>query len=466
MSKRSSSKTTTNQTVTATPTNPEWVTDSAQGLQNRINGLLDTDASTLVPGASPLQRQAFGAAGGLLGGGSTAPGGAGPVAIPSLADTMAALQTGQGSFKERAGVVPAATSGGVGSDVLQGGSGGDNLMGWRDQMGAAQDRAETLLDAPLQAAQAQAGKATSRSLLDADIDGYMNPYLDSVVKSSLTGFDETAGMNRARLAAQQARGQKFSGSGSAIERALFERGSGQDRTNIEAGLRSAGYDRATELAMRDLDREASTSGLNANLGTGVSTFNAGQTNDMGATERQAQLQATGLLGDLAQAGGAGDRADLGLLSDLGGQEREIDRQGRGAEANLLSLVAALNGSQPYGLFRGQTTNQTGTSTMKGKESGLGTAMDSIGGLLAGAGDAASGYAALAALSDKRLKTGIKPLSKDAAGRQVYEYRYRGEPPRVKRTGYMAQDLQKSDPHAVFKVGKHLAVDYGLLSEAA
>ncbi|MEW5685668.1 MAG: tail fiber domain-containing protein [Pseudomonadota bacterium] len=356
--------------------------------QGRINNLLDTDASTLVPGQSSLQREAFGSAAGLG-------------------------------------------------------------AGWQGSTAAATDRAGYLSGAPM-VAQRSAGQ----TLLGADLEGYQNPWEDQVVGTTLAGFDETAGMNRAALAAQQARGQKFSGSGSAIERAMFERGSAQDRAGIEATLRSQGFDRATELASRDLDRTQQNR-----------QFNASQGNSMSVAERDAMLRGTGLLGDLSNSAAANERADLGLLSDLGGQQREVERQQLGAEANLLSLIAALNGSQPYGLFRGQTTQADGTTTSKGKESGLGTAMESIGGLLQGAGDAASGYAALAALSDKRTKENIKTVGRDARGRRVVSYRYKGEPKDVSRIGYIAQEIEKTDPHAVTKgPGGYKMVAYGLLSD--
>lgn len=452
MSKKSKSKTTTNQTVTATPTNAPWVEPSVQGLQGRINSLLDTDASTLVPGASPLQSQAFGGAAGLLGGARQQPAPQMAAAAPAGEEWVQGPEgpvlmdaRSGGSFRDNIGALAGKVDGGFAGTLpaepemgLLGGSGEDDLsapagglLGWRGQLGAAQGGAAQLM-----------GRGPEgRSLLDADLDGYMNPYVENVIDTSLAGFDESAGMNRARLAAQQARGQKFTGSGSAIERALFERGSNMDRAGLEAGLRSGGYDRATALASEDVQR-------------------AQQADQFG---RASQLQATGLLGDLAQAGGANDRADLGLLADLGGQEREIDRQNKGAEANLLALISALNSSQPYGLFRGQTSNQVGTTTTKGKESGLGTALDSIGGLLQGAGSAAGGYAALAALSDKRLKTDIKRVGKDASDRNVYQFRYKGEPKGVRRVGHMAQEVEKSDPHAITKIGGYRAIDYGLLS---
>lgn len=377
MSKKSTTKQTSNQTVTATPTNPEWVTSGVQGLQGRINGLLDTDPQSLVPGASPLQARAF--------------------------DEASTL-----------GLAP-----GAGLTAAKGQAG--NLM-----------------------TSAPAG----RSLLDADVDEYLNPYLDRVVNTTLTGLDEQTGMKRAQLAAQQAAGQKFSGSGSAIERALFERGAAQDRAKTEADLRSGAFDRATTLASSDLDRLQ-------------------QADQFG---RSSQLQATGLLGDLSNAEAANDRADLGLLSDLGVQQRGIDRDQRGAEANLLTLISALNGQQPYDLFRGQTTNATGSSTTKTKES---DPLGAAGGLLSGLGSLASGLGAmgatlgpLAVLSDKRLKTAIKPAGRDGAGRPMVSYRYKGEPENVRRVGHLAQDVEKTDPAAIVKFGRYKGIDYGLLEDAA
>lgn len=392
MSKSSKTTATSNQTVTATPNNPEWVTSGVSGLQDRITGLLNTDARSMVPGQSALQTRAFDQAG--------------------------------------------------------------TIGGWRSGNEAAQGAATGLIGSTMTPTQARSG-----SLLDADLEAYQNPYLDQVVSTTLTGFDETAGMNRARMAGAQARGGKFSGSGSAIERMLFERGSGQDRAGIEAGLRSAGFDRATGLATADIDRAARTS-----------EFNAGTANQMALADREAQLRAAGLLGDLSNAGAVNDRADLGLLTDMGGQQRQIERERLGADANLLTLISQLQGNQPYDLFRGQTTVGNANSTSKTKES---DPMGAVGGLLSGAGSLLGGLGAmgatlgpLAVLSDKRLKEDIRTEGKDGSGRRVVSYRYKGEPESVRRIGHIAQEVEKTDPHAIRRVGKYRAIDYGLLGEVA
>lgn len=64
--KKSKTKTTQNTTSTMTPTNPQWVTDSVQGLGGKINDTFaNLDPYSLVPGADPLQKQAATSAAGL-----------------------------------------------------------------------------------------------------------------------------------------------------------------------------------------------------------------------------------------------------------------------------------------------------------------------------------------------------------------------------------------------------------------
>jgi hypothetical protein len=64
--KKSRSTTNQNTTATMTPTNPQWVTDSVQGLGGKITDTFkNLDPYSLVPGADPLQTQAASSAAGL-----------------------------------------------------------------------------------------------------------------------------------------------------------------------------------------------------------------------------------------------------------------------------------------------------------------------------------------------------------------------------------------------------------------
>ena len=71
-----------------------------------------------------------------------------------------------------------------------------------------------------------------------------------------------------------------------------------------------------------------------------------------------------------------------------------------------------------------------------------------------------GSAAIMA-SDRRLKTDIEKVE-DRPGPDVYDFRYKTDPKGTKRRGYMAQEVQKTRPDAVKKMGKYLAVDYSKL----
>lgn len=376
---KESSQSATNFNTVTTPTNPEWVTQGVQGVQGRINSLLSTDASTLVPGASGLQQQAFAGA--------------------------------QGLGQPNAGIT------------------------------GAQDAVRGILDGdPREAMMASAGR-----VIDADLQAYQNPFTEGVVNTTLSGFDRSADRVRAQQAMDMARGARFGGSRSAITASMTEGELAQQRAAQEAGLRAAGFDRATGLATSDLDRSSN-----------VSMFNAGQANQFSMQDQAQRLQAAGLLGDLGQAQAATTRADLGLLTDMGGQEREIERQVRGSDVELTKLIAALNASQPYELFRGQTA--TGTENRTGSGTSTTTESDPMGTL----GKAVQIGATI--FSDKRMKADVRTVGKDAAGRRLVSYRYKGDDQR--RVGHIAQEVKKTDPHAVQKVGNRYAINYGLLGDVA
>lgn len=399
----SNSTTNTNQTLTTTPTNPQFVTDSVTGMQGHINNLLNTDPQSFVAGPSQLQSQAF------------------------------------------------AASQGIG--------------GWQPSMGTAAGAATGLLGSTVDPSRANATSATSGNLLGVDLGAYENPNLQAVVNSTLSDADQNAAIVRAQQAAAMARDQKFSGSGSALTAALTEGQLQRARTAADANLRSNAYDSAVAAATGDLNRSAATSEFNAGQANNTSQFNAEQANSLATSDLARRLSAAGLLGDLSNSTASNDRADLGTLNDLGTQQRLIATQQAAAPLSVASIIAALNSQQPYGLFHGQVGTDVGTSSTNGtSKTTTSDPVGTLGSLLQAAGSAASGFAML---SDKRLKTDIETVGKDKAGRRVVSYRYKGEPEHVNRIGYLAQEIEKTDPDAVHTLpGGYKAVDYGLLSQRA
>jgi hypothetical protein len=416
MSSKKKTNTTTNSTGTTTAQtaanssnttqalNPSWVTDSVQGVQGKINGLLNTDPSTLVSGPSALQSQAFSQAGNL----ATSP-------LYGQAATMANEVAGKGPVQ----LGPVST-------------------------------------------------VTGSSLLDGGLERFYNPYQQQVIDTTLASSDAADGRTRAQQSLDIAHNQKFGGSGSAITRALTEAELQRGRSSTEANLRSAGFDRATSLGVSDADRRQGADIFSAGAKNTFATQQASM--EEAALARQAQMAS--LLGNLGQAEGADNRANVGLLGDMGATQRGITQDQIAAPTELLKLVSALNSGQNYGLFSGQTStgNNTGTSSGTSTNNGTSNTVESGGQLaamLSSLGALGEGAGAMGLkFSDARLKTDIRRIGEDAKGRNVYCFRYTADASRRVFTGYMAQELLRSDPEAVGMVGDYLAVDYDMLERAA
>jgi hypothetical protein len=143
--------------------------------------------------------------------------------------------------------------------------------------------------------------------------------------------------------------------------------------------------------------------------------------------------------------------------DTGAALRGIDTEQKQAPIGLLDAVGNLLGQGQFGLFNG--SDVSGTSSMTGHSK---TTQD--GSLLGSIGQAVQTAAALAALSDERLKVDVQTLGHDDRGRRWVSWRYLWEPEGAERhTGVMAQEIQATDPDAVVSgpLG-FLMVDYSKL----
>lgn len=399
-------KTTSQQTVT--PTNPPWVQQGVQQQQGVIDALRGRDASEFVAPTSPLQSAAFNRAQANLGGGFTPPGGMSnqPVGSPevmSMDGTPAAPVPGGGgggsgpSWQNMTGL-----AGILGANA---GMSGPNTLGEMTPFEAAQGQASLMdmLNAP------QMGAA---SVDQGMIDRFLSPYLDQVYSSTMSDFDTEAGRVRAQQSANAAGSGAFGGSRFALREAQTEGELGRARASTGANIREQGFRTALDAAQQEASRmqeanrvnsQMQMQGLLSNLGFenqfGMANmdaanqagmfnadmamrggmFDAGQQDN--ALERQ--LRAAGLLGDLGNMAGANERADIGLLAGLGEQQRGIDSDQRNADPIMAQLLAALQAQQPYGLFQGQQSQGTNTTTSRGSiMDGIGQAVG-IGGQLGG-----------------------------------------------------------------------------------
>ena len=205
------------------------------------------------------------------------------------------------------------------------------------------------------------------------------------------------------------------------------------------------------------------------------------------TDRQNQLSALGLQGQLGQQDVQNQLQGAGLYQQ--GTANQLNGIGLGGQAQNLAyddlsrLYAAgtQENQQAYepfqwasnivgGLQHGGTNTATQQSSpfnqILGSVAGIGSALSSFGGS-GGAGatgtnasGAAGGLANLAAVfSDRRLKRNIKRLASLPSGAGVYSYSYLWEP-HVARIGVMADE----QPQAAFRhESGFMMVDYGRIA---
>lgn len=91
-----------------------------------------------------------------------------------------------------------------------------------------------------------------------------------------------------------------------------------------------------------------------------------------------------------------------------------------------------------------------------------------GGILGGLGGIVKAGIGIASLfSDERLKTDVRTIEHDAAGRRWVSFRYKWDAPEARREGLIAQEIIESDPQAVSRDPRtdYLQVDYSKLRTA-
>lgn len=99
-----------------------------------------------------------------------------------------------------------------------------------------------------------------------DIQGLMNPYLESVGASTLANMRRERDATDAQIGARNASAVAFGGSGPALERAQLNRGYGEQVGSTINSLLSQGWDRASQLAASNVGAENQARGANVQTG--------------------------------------------------------------------------------------------------------------------------------------------------------------------------------------------------------
>jgi hypothetical protein len=179
---------------------------------------------------------------------------------------------------------------------------------------------------------------------------------------------------------------------------------------------------------------------NQGLTMGSRAYSASQ-DDFSRGSNDARLSAILAAGDEERATRSQRLNEIGALQSGGTQQVPQYSINRPAQAATVDTAGLINTQQQQQMqvYQQQQANRQGI----------------LGGLFG------IGSAGILALSDRRLKTDIEKVE-ERPGPDVYDYRYKTDPKGTKRRGYMAQEVQKTRPDAVRKMGKYLAVDYSKL----
>lgn len=403
MSKKKSKTTSSNQsTAVSTPNVPSFVSNSHQGYLSGVDGLMAQGAGAFAPsGPNPLQQQAAQGASGL----------------------------GQGSSQfTNAAAGLGMNAGMAGPNTAQWGAVDPAQLGQASQFGGAQLGDPSLLGTdPINIGVTNASAA---SLLEG-LDGYMSPYVNNVVDTTLTNMDEQVARQRAANQAQAGANKAFGGSGHYLQAGAYDADASRYRASTEAGLRDQAFSTGASLSGQDADRRQQASAANAaaanqaamlqaQLGLQRDMSNQSATNQFGlqqgAFDQQAglantdwlnqfmqtqagfdqqaglanqgafnqnsqfnagqqdtalarQMQAAGLMGDLGNSIAGNQRADVQTQSDIGNQQWQMQQMQQQYPLQFQQMMQQLTGYDPA-LHTGQTLNQTGSGTSKTKQTGM------------------------------------------------------------------------------------------------
>jgi hypothetical protein len=214
--------------------------------------------------------------------------------------------------------------------------------GEADSANASAQNARALALASLQAQAGQSNAANRQQMTLANL-GYQNQY----------GLENAAMGERAAVFNAQSGAQSDAANQAARNQfALTQAG-----MQAQAGQYNAGN--AQQMGLANMAAMDSAAQYNGAAGDSADRFNA----QMGDAAAARQLQAAGMLADIANQYGTGVRADLGLMGQLGDQQRGVEAQYAMAPLAQLQALGQLYGTTPYSLFSGN--NVSSNETMQG-----------------------------------------------------------------------------------------------------
>ena len=203
---------------------------------------------------------------------------------------------------------------------------------------------------------------------------------------------------------------------------------------------SPGYNFALQQGTQALDRSAAGAG---NFGSGNAAI-ALQNYGQGMANQQYGNWLSNLSG-LNNQGLQAAAGQTGVEQSLANIQTGL---GQGQSANISNATNSAANGLTAGANADMTANNQGTANI-------------FSALLGGANLGAKLYnpgTTTGTSSDENDKVDVTPLGEDENGVKQYSFRYKGDPKHyAKVVGPMAQDIEKTNPDAVKKIGKHKVV---------
>jgi hypothetical protein len=330
-----------------------------------------------------------------------------------------------------------------------------------------------------------AQQAMGAQLRGGDYAEFMNPYMNSVIDSTINTMGRERDRAASSIGARAAASGSFGGSREAIQRGQLDKNFGEQVGNTVALLMAQGFDKATAQAMANTqlrqqtdltntqfrqqsdlsnaDRAQQAAAANSQFAQQMGLANMAAANQMQTAGANYGLQATQLNDGLRTNQQAREMSILNqLLAQGGAQQQQMQR----ALDVPRTAIERLNALTPKQLNQQTVTTKTKEDEGSGLSSILGGISSGLGLLkgVQGLGGVAGIAGTLGLGSDEREKTDVQKFGKPKDGEpQMYAYRYRGDPktyPKV--VGPMAADVEREYPGSTADVDGRKAVEPNLL----
>jgi hypothetical protein len=230
------------------------------------------------------------------------------------------------------------------------------------------------LQAGIDAASGVAGyrpqQVSAAPLTGVDLSGYMNPYTQSVIDSTLSDLGRQRQIQDVNDASAATRAGAFGGSRSAVLQGLDDANFARTAASTAAGLNQANFTQAQGAAQNDLSRQLAAGQSNQAAGLQAAGLNlnaAGALAGMGGQQLGQALQRAGALSTAGDAQQQNQQAQL----DAAYQQWLLAQQYPVQMQNLLNSTVGL-------IPKTGTTNSTGSETKYGGEVGLGSPLNLFG----------------------------------------------------------------------------------------